>query len=175
MKIVKISFFILSLLFFSCKTEKSLEQYFIANEDNDNIVIVDVPISMVNNTLSLTEKEKKAIKSVKKLNLLFLKKEENNKPEFEKQKQILSQILRNKKYQTLSKLKSGKTKIDVKFVGSDDAINEIVLFASDKEKGFLLARILGDKMNPDDMQLLIKNIQNMNFDMNQLNQIDFNL
>ncbi len=175
MKILKITFILLSVLLFSCKSEKSLEQYFLANEDNDDIVIVDVPVSLVKNTTNLSKEEKKAIKSVKKLNVLFLKKDKKNEKEYLKQKQSLSQILKSNKYQTLSKLKSGKTKIDIKFIGTDDAIDEIVLFATDKDNGFFLARILGNKMNPDDMQLLLKNIQNMNFDMNQLNNINLNL
>ena len=175
MKAIKIIFLLLTVLFVSCKSEKSLEQYFITNEDNDDIVIVDVPVSLVKNTANLSKEEQKAIKSVKKLNVLYLKKDATNKTEFEKQKKNLKEILSNKKYQTLSKVKSGKTKIEIKFVGTDDAIDEVVLFATNNDNGFLLARILGQDMNPDNLQMLIKNLENMNLDLNSLNHLELNL
>jgi len=174
MKNIKFILLLLSILMLSCKSEKSLEHYFISNEDNKDIVIVDVPVNLVKNTAKLSKEEEKAIKSIKKLNVLFLQKTADNKAEFEKQKSLLSKILKNEKYQTLSKIKSGKTKINIQFIGTDKAIDEVVLFATDKDKGFLLARILGDNMNPESMQMLLKNIQNMDFDMNQLKNLNLN-
>ncbi len=175
MKIIKLVWISLFLILVSCKSEKSLEHYFIENEDNNDVVIVDVPVSLVKNTVNLSKEDEKAVKSIKKLNVLYLKKNADNKTEFEKQKKTLTEILKSKQYQTLSKLKSGKTKIDIKFIGTDDAIDEVVLFATNNDNGFLLARILGDKMNPENMQALIKNIQNINFDLNDLNGLNLNL
>lgn len=174
MKFIKIVLLITTIALLSCKSEKSLEQYFIQNEDNNDVVIVDVPVNMVKNTVNLSKDEQKAIKSVKKINILYLKKEENNKTEYEKQKNTLKEILKSKKYQTLSKIKTGKTKIDIKFIGTDDAINEVVLFATDNNKGFFLARILGNKMNPENMQLLLKNVKNIDLDLNKLNNLELN-
>jgi hypothetical protein len=170
MKKLKILFLLIAVAIISCKSEKSLESYFIANEDNKDILIVDVPVNMFKNTEELSKEEQAAIKRVKKLNVLALQKDVNNKKEFEKQKNIILEILKNDKYQTLSKIKIGKTKLNIKFIGNDTAIDEIVLFATDNDKGFLLARILGDKMNPDDMQLIIKNIKNL--DLNEINKLN---
>jgi len=175
MKIFKNAFILLSVLLFSCKSENSLEHYFVSNEDNDDFVIIDVPVSMVKNAVNLSKEEKKAIESVKKLSVLYFKNDKKKNEEYLKQKQSLMYILKSDKYQTLSKFKTGNTKIDIKFIGTDDAIDEIVLFANDKNFGFLLARILGNKMNPNDMQLLLKNIQNMNFDLKQLKNLNLNL
>lgn len=175
MKSIKLVWISLFLTLVSCKSEKSLEHYFIENEDNNDVVIVDVPVSLVKNTVNLSKEDEKAVKSIKKLNVLYLKKNADNKTEFEKQKKTLKEILKSDKYQTLSKLKSGKTKIDIKFIGTDDAIDEVVLFATNNDNGFLLARILGDKMNPENMQALIKNVQNINFDLNDLNGLNLNL
>ncbi len=175
MKIIKITLLIATITLLSCKSEKSLEQYFIENEDNNDVVIVDVPVNMVKNTVNLSKEEQKAIKSVKKLNILYLKKETDDNTEYEKQKNTLKNILKNKKYQTLSKIKSGKTKIDIKFIGTDDAIDEVVLFATDNNKGFFLARILGNKMNPENLQLLIKNVKNMDLDLSKLNDLELDL
>jgi hypothetical protein len=170
MKKFKILFLLITVAIISCKNEKSLESYFIANEDNKDILIVDVPVNIFKNIEELSKEEQAAIKRVKKLNVLALQKDVNNKKEFEKQKNIIFEILKNDKYQTLSKIKTGKTKLNIKFIGNDTAIDEIVLFATDNDKGFLLARILGDKMNPDDMQLLIKNIKNL--DLNEIYKLN---
>ncbi len=171
----KLILILLTLTIYSCSSNKTLETYFIENEDNQDIVIVDVPVNLVKNVKQLSKDEQKALKSVKKLNVLYLKKEANNVKEYEKNKAELKQILSNNKYQTLTKFKNGSTKIDVKFVGTDTAIDEVVLFATDKKRGFLIARLLGKNMNPDNLQLLMNNIQNMNLDLNSLNSINLNL
>ncbi|HFS67384.1 MAG TPA: DUF4252 domain-containing protein [Flavobacteriia bacterium] len=175
MKKLKIILLVLSVALISCKSEKTLEQYFIVNEDNKDIVIIDVPVNIVKNVADFSKEEQKAINSVQKLNVLYLKKATDNKTEFEKQKHNLQTILKNKKYQTLSKVKDGKTNIDIKFIGTDQAINEVVLFATDSDKGFFLARILGDNMNPENMQMLLKSVNEMDLDLSQIKKFNLNL
>ncbi len=59
----------------------------------------------------------------------------------------------------------------LKFLGEEDAIDEIIVFASDDEKGFALFRLLGDKMQPGQMIKLLNSIENGDIDASKLSSI----
>jgi hypothetical protein len=43
----------------------------------------------------------------------------------------------------------------VSYVGSDEHIDEFVLFANSKDAGFAVVRVLGDDMNPNNILTLM--------------------
>jgi hypothetical protein len=49
--------------------------------------------------------------------------------------------------------------LSVKFLGEDDAIDEVIIFGSDKEQGFALVRVLGSNMDPAKMMQLAQEIK----------------
>ena len=51
--------------------------------------------------------------------------------------------------------------IVINYQGEDDAINEFILFAADNDKGFALARVLGNKMQPEKIMKMAKDFQNI--------------
>ncbi len=62
----------------------------------------------------------------------------------------------------------GKEGASVSFVGSDEHIEEFVLFANKKENGFAVIRILGKDMKPTGIMTMMSVLQKANIDLEQL-------
>ncbi len=159
------------MLLMSCDGQQSLQEYYVDNQGNNEFVAVDVPTSMFANTESLTEDEKKTLETVKKINILAIPKEEKNLPKIEKEKAKIANILKDEKYQLLMKYGGGDSKMEVYFTGSDEAVDEIIVYGEDKTKGMGIARVLGDKMNPSDILQLVRSLQNGDLDLEGLKGI----
>ena len=56
-------------------------------------------------------------------------------------------------------------------MGEEDAMDEVVIFASDNEKGFAVFRLLGEKMRPDQMIVLMSSFDYGDLDLSQLSGI----
>jgi Domain of unknown function (DUF4252) len=158
-----------SLLLVSCKSDPSLQKYFVENSENKNFVTMDIAPSILNldkTKLSLSQTE--ALKSFDKMNVLAFKINDKNKAQYEIEKDKISEILKAEKYQQLMKFGSGKESASVSFVGTDDKIEEFVLFGNQKENGFAVVRILGKDMNPTSIMQMISAMKESKIDMEQL-------
>lgn len=154
-------------LLFSCKTEPSLQKYFVENTENKNFLTVDVSPKMLNiDQTKLSPAQAKALASFEKINVLAFKINDKNKAEFDKERAKVSLILKDSKYQQLMKFGSGSEGAQVSFVGTDENIEEFIIFGNKKENGFAVARIMGKDMNPTyilDMMSILKD-GNVNLD-----------
>ena len=158
----------LSLLLVSCNSEPTLQKYFVENTENKNFIALDVSPNMLNvdkTKLSIAQRE--ALKSFDKMNILAFKLNDKNKAQFEIERAKVNLILKDKKYQQLMKFNSGREGASVSFVGTDEHIEEFVLFANRKENGFAVVRILGKDMNPTDIMTMISVLQESNVDVEQ--------
>lgn len=166
--VVSLAIFV-SLLLTSCNTEPSLQQYFVENTENKNFIALDISSSILNvDQAKLSLEQKQAVQSFEKMNVIAFKRNPNNTPEFETERAKITGILKDPKYQQLMKLGSGKEGASVSFVGTDEHIEEFVLFANQKERGFAVVRILGKDMNPTHMMNLISVLQQSKIDLEQL-------
>jgi len=159
----------LSLLLVSCNSEPTLQKYFVENTENKNFIALDVSPNMLNvdkTKLSIAQRE--ALKSFDKMNVLAFKLNDKNKAQFEVERAKVNLILKDKKYQQLMKFNSGREGASVSFVGTDEHIEEFVLFVNKKENGFAVVRILGKDMNPTDIMTMISVLQESNVDVEQL-------
>jgi uncharacterized protein (DUF1015 family) len=159
----------LSLLLVSCNSEPTLQKYFVENTENKNFIALDVSPNMLNvdkTKLSIAQRE--ALKSFDKMNILAFKLNDKNKAQFEVERAKVNLILKDKKYQQLMKFNSGREGASVSFVGTDEHIEEFVLFVNKKENGFAVVRILGKDMNPTDIMTMISVLQESNIDVEQL-------
>jgi uncharacterized protein (DUF1015 family) len=102
------------------------------------------------------------------MNVLAFKLNDKNKAQFEVEREKVNLILKDKKYQQLMKFSSGREGASVSFVGTDEHIEEFVLFVNKKENGFAVVRILGKDMNPTDIMTMISVLQESNIDVEQL-------
>ena len=171
----KISIYITSVLIvlsvlISCKGEPSLQKYYVDHQDSDNFISLDLPASMMSLGDNVSAETKETMQSIKKLNVLAFKLNDNNKEAYLSELKKVKLILKNDSYSELIRVKHKKANIIVKFLGKEDAVKEFIVFASDNSKGFALARVLGDQMDPEKIIKMTKDLQNMNADGKALSQ-----
>lgn len=159
----------LSLLVVGCNTEPTLQKYFVENTENKDFIVLDVSPSILNlDKAKLSAEENGALESFDKMNVLAFKLNETNKAQFETERAKINLILKEKKYQQLMKYGSGSAGSSVSYVGSDEHIDEFILFANSKDAGFAVVRVLGDDMNPNNILTLMSVLKKSNIDMAQL-------
>lgn len=160
------------LLIGACSSTQSLQEYYIDNSENPNFISLDVPTSILNlQETNLSETQLKAYQSLRKLNLLAFKKTANNAAEYDAEKTKVNAILKNKDYKELMKLNSQYGKGVIKYLGEDDAIDEVVIYGSSDDKGFAVIRVLGKDMNPGYIMQLMQAIQKSDYNEESLGDI----
>jgi len=162
-----------AMTLFSCSNEKSLQRYLVDKQDDDSFLKVDIAASLLQtDSNNFSQEEKEILATVKKINVVaFPLKGENTVAQYKVKKQEVKDIINQKKYKTLMKFGSNKQGAVLKYVGEEESIDEIIVFASDDEKGFALFRLLGDDMNPAQMIKLMSSIEKGDMDMSQLKTI----
>ena len=148
----------------ACSSTQSLQEYYVDNAENPNFLSFDVPASMMNlEKIEMSETQKEALRSLKKLNILAFRKTEINGAEYKVEKEHVNAILKNSKYTELMKMNTEFGKATVKFLGDDDAIDEVIIYGNNDDKGFALVRVLGNDMNPAHMAQLLEVVQKSDF------------
>lgn len=158
-----------SLLLFSCNSEPSLQKFFVENSEKKDFIALDVSSNILNvDTNQLTAEQKDALAAFDKMNIIAFKVNGKNQKEYLAEKEKLNAILKRKEYQQLIKVGSGSDGASVSFVGTEDKIEEFILYANKKENGFAVIRVTGDKMNPNDIMNMLSILQKSNIDLEQL-------
>jgi len=170
---MKISIFTSALLVLltlvSCNSNPSLQKYFVQNTDNKNFIALDVSPSILNlEKTKLSAEQNEALKSFDKMNILAFKANATNQPQFETERAKVKAILKDPKYQQLMSFGSGKDGASISYVGTDENIEEFVVFANRKESGFAVVRVLGKNMNPNNIMTLMSVLKESKIDMEQL-------
>lgn len=168
--IIPIAVAMLTLL--SCNNEKSLQKYLVEKQDDDAFLKVDIATSLLQSDGNkLSKEEKEILETVKKINVVAFKIKDENRATFEDKKSEIKNILNQEKYKTLITFGSNKKGATLQYTGKEDAINELIVFASDANQGFAVFRLLGDQMRPDQMIKLMKSLDNGDIDVSQLKSI----
>nr|WP_294930065.1 DUF4252 domain-containing protein [uncultured Flavobacterium sp.] len=157
------------LTLISCNSEPSLQKYFVENTENKDFIALDVSANILNvDKAKLSTEQAEALNSFDKMNILAFKANDKNQAQFETERAKVKAILKNPKYQELMKVGSGKDGASVSFVGTDENIEEFVIFANRKENGFAVVRVLGKNMNPNNIITLMSVLKESKIDMEQL-------
>lgn len=161
-----------ALLLMGCNDGKSLQRYFVDNQESANFTTLDMPVSIVKlDESKLTELQKEAYNSVKRLNFLGYKFDETNAKAYHAELTKVKAILKDKKYNDLIEFNDRSARVLVKYIGDDDNADEFVVFASSKDLGFGIVRVLGDDMSPEKMMALAEAMKNSDFDKSQFGGI----
>lgn len=171
---IKLTFFSLlaCIMLVSCNNGESLQTYFVDNQETPDFISADIPTTIVElDQTILTEDQKEAYNSVKRLNFLGFKLTENNQDAYAQELSKVKSILNDKKYIELMEFNDRAAKVVVKYIGDDDAADEFIVFTSSKDMGFGIVRILGNDMRPEKMATLVNAIQNADIDSSQLEDI----
>ena len=154
----------------SCNQGPTLQTYFVDNELKSGFISADIPVNVLAlDKLELTEQQKEAYESVNKLNVLAFTLDENNIEEYKAELEKVKLILKADKYQEL--VRGGNNtdgRFSVKFIGEVDHIDELIIFGNANDRGFVVARVLGDDMNAGQLMSLQPVLKNMSFDDNNL-------
>jgi len=163
---------LVALTLFGCSNDKSLQRYLVDKQDDDKFLKVDVATSLLqSDSNSFTQEQKDILETVKKVNVVAYKIQNDNLAEYETEKEKLASIMNQDKYKTLIKFGSNNRGATLKYLGEEDAIDEVIVFASDVEKGFAVFRLLGENMRPDQMIKLMSSIDNGDIDVSKLSGI----
>ena len=160
------------LVLSACSSHQSLQEYYVDNSENPNFISLDVPTSILNlENEDLSETQQEAIQSLKKLNLLAFRKTSDNEAEYEVEKAKVNAILKNDDFVELMKLNSEYGKGVIKYLGDEDAIDELIIYGSSDDKGFAIIRVLGKDMNPGHIVELMNAIQKSDYSGEGLGEI----
>ncbi|MEG0849297.1 MAG: DUF4252 domain-containing protein [Flavobacterium sp.] len=163
------SAFLVLLTLVSCNSEPSLQKYFVQNTDNKDFIALDVSSNILNlDKAKLSAQQNEALKSFDKMNILAFKANNKNQAQFETERAKVKAILKDPKYQQLMTFGSGKDGASISYVGTDENIEEFVVFANRKENGFAVVRVLGKNMNPNNIMTLMTVLKQSNIDLEQL-------
>ena len=162
---------LIALSMISCNSEPSLQKYFVEKQDDDKFLKIDLATSRLQSEdANFSQEEKEVLNSVKKINVVAYPLK-GNTAEYEVERKKVQAILANEKYQTLMKMGSNKSGATLKYTGEEEAIDELIVFASDNEKGFAIFRLIGDNMEPDNLLKLMNSIDRGDIDPSQLKTI----
>lgn len=165
--------FLVLLALTSCNSEPSLQKYFVENSEKKNFIALDISSGILNiDQTKLSTEQAEALNSFDKMNILAFKANDKNQTEFEAERVKIKGILKSPKYQELMKVGSGKDGATISFVGTDEDIEEFVIFANRKENGFAVIRVLGKNMNPNNIMILMSVLQNSKINMEQLKPLE---
>ncbi|MBC6998649.1 DUF4252 domain-containing protein [Cytophaga sp. FL35] len=160
------------LLLAACSSTQSLQEYIVENSENPNFLSIDLPASLLNlDEANISAEEKKSLDAVRKLNVLAFKKDDSNEAEFQLEKTKVRAVLKGDKFTELMKINTAYGKASIKYLGEEDAIDEVVIYGDNEEKGFLLVRVLGDDMNPAKMMSFVQLLQKSDLKRDGLEQL----
>ncbi|MDN3723742.1 DUF4252 domain-containing protein [Aequorivita sp. SDUM287046] len=152
----------------SCN-DKSLQKYLVEKQDDDKFVKMDIAASLLqgkNN--NFTQEEQEILNTIKKVNVVAYPIIEGDTADYEKERLELKAILDQEQYKELTRIKSNDWNATLKYTGEEDAINEVIVFASDDNRGFAVFRLLGENMRPDQMMQLMKSAERGDLDVSKL-------
>ena len=156
----------------SCASQQSLQEYYVDNKENPNFISLDIPANILKmDEVDLTGEQREAVESLRKFNLLAFKITEDNEADYKLEKAKVKQILKNEDFVELMKINSSYGKGVIKYLGEDDAIDEVIIYGDSKEQGFALVRVLGKNMNPAHIMQIMQAIRKSDYDGEGLGEI----
>jgi len=170
---IKISGLVIAvvLLTIACDTNPSLQKYYVDSKENSEFISIDLPSSILQlKETEVSDDVKNTLETIKKVNFLALQLNETNSDLYTSEKAKVKAILKNPKYKQLVRMNMGKSNVTVNYLGEEEAIDEVVIFGADNEKGFAIVRVIGENMNPGAILKLTQNIK-MDDDSAQLKQL----
>ena len=166
------SIMILGSVLISCNSEPSLQEYYVEKQESNNFISLDLPSSIITLNDDVTPEMKETMASIKKLNVLAFKIDSLNKDSYSTEYKKVKNILNGNNFNELIRMKHENANIVIKYLGSDEAVNEFIILAADNTKGFALARVLGDKMKPEQIMKLAQNINDVDKSNAAFSQIE---
>lgn len=156
----------------SCEEKPSLQKYFVKSAEKKNFIALDVSSSLFNiDTKKLTPSEKATLASFDKVNVIAFKKDGKNNMAYQKEVQEVKDLLKDTVFQPLIKLNGQGKNASIMLVGSENEIDELVLFGNKNDLGFTVVRVLGNDMKPENAMEFLKLLQKSSINIEQLQPV----
>ena len=149
--------FAVVVVFASCSKTQSIQFYYVEKFEDPNFLVIDIPTSIlgINNEV-LNEEEQAALDSFQKLNVLMFRKTAANGEQFSEELKTVREIIDRQQFDPLMVVSDRQFSGKLLFEGSVERPDEIVFFGSATDEGFLLARLIGSKMQVEKAVVLAK-------------------
>jgi hypothetical protein len=123
-------------------------------------LVIDIPTSIlgINNEV-LNEEEQAALDSFQKLNVLMFRKTAANGEQFPEELKTVREIIDGQQFDPLMVVSDRQFSGKLLLEGSVERPDEIVFFGSATDEGFLLARLIGSKMQVEKAVVLAKALE----------------
>lgn len=152
----------------SC-SDNSLQKYLVEKQDDAKFVKVDVATSLLEGRNSnFTPEEKEILHTIKKINVVAYPIKDGDTADYVAEKKELESILSQDRYKELTRIKSNDWNATLKYIGEDDAIDELIVYANDNNRGFAIFRLLGENMRPDQMMKLMDSAERGDLNLSKL-------
>ena len=89
----------------ACNNQKTIQEYYVEKQESNDFIAIDLPASIVDVSENASEETKETLKTIKKLNVLAFKLDEDNRAEFDKEQMEVKQILKGDRYNELMRMK----------------------------------------------------------------------
>ena len=166
------TFFILGLIMMllaSCCQEPPLQRYFVEQGSKPGFMTLDIaPTFIKTDSLKLSAEEQEALKSLHKFNILAFTANDKNKAQLKQEQEKVNALLKGEEYEELMHVGSNEQGASIHTIGDGDALEEVIVYIHQKEKGLTVVRVLGDDMNPNNIMTLIGLLQKAPLDKEQL-------
>lgn len=158
-------------LFSSCQ-QQSLQKYLVDKQEDNAFLKVDIaPNSFGNLMKELNEEEQQALKNIQKINLLAYPIDSSNVSKYESETRTVEAIFEQEKYQELTRVRSDSWNANFYFTGQETSIDELILFANDAQKGFVIARVYGKDIQLEHLIKLIQVADSKDMDLSGFSEI----
>ncbi len=154
-----------AILLTSCQTN-SLQSYLVDHKSDENFISVDFSLrTFVDNFDELDQEQKEIFEDVSKVNFLAFKKNGSNDDAYKNKSTELINILKDEfKDGELMSVNMEGNQMKMYADNVEETVQEIVVYASNNDKGFIVARLLGDDLNPKNFMKMAKMSGQMNFE-----------
>lgn len=151
-------------LFLACSNHQSIQEFIIQEQEKPEIWSLDLSTQLIADQYGVTDQiDQEVLKKVRKINLIALPlKDSLGKTslfdKYNSDNQIIKDILKQDKYQELFRFGKASQGFRVYSLGKGERLDEIIIYGNDQDAGWVIIRILGDDMQPQDIFKALKNI-----------------
>lgn len=155
-KLYIVALLTIATIFTSCKKE-TLQGYLVESQNKKEFIYADIPTGIIElDKDKVSAEDLQAYKSIRKVNFTALPIKKASKGQYKAEVTRLKTIFKKSDYKELINIKEKGNNIVIYYSGDTDAIDEVIAFGHNKEMGLGIARLLGDKMNPNAIMNMMK-------------------
>lgn len=165
--------FVVCISLTSCKKENSIQTFFVEHQELADYSVIDVSSTLMDfKEADLTAEEFEAYNSLDKLHVLLYNATDSIRvSDYDTELKAINNVFNNKDYTELMEFKSDGINFKINSIGEEDTVDEVLVLASSKEKGFAAIRVIGDDMRPEKIANLISKMKDADVDEGKLKGI----